>query len=300
MSGDELSDTHNNDRQAEPSLTQMLQALLADREEERRWERERHEQELAQRKEEQKIQLDLINALMEGASQAPPPRQSLPDIAFRRLTESDDIEAYLTTFKRLVTSANLERQHWAVKLAPYLTGKAQQAYAALSSDDASNYTKLKEAIFHRYNITVESYRQQFRATSKKPGESYQELVMRLGHLASKWLKDCTMVKAIQDQVILEQLLNTLPKDMGIFVRERKPKSSLEASMLGDDYLQARKGIPSGPQNTFKRGSLLKCFACGKFGHIKKDCQQDPDKLPSTTKDTDKPKRDFKDIKCFNC
>ena len=66
-----------------------------------------------------------MNALMEGVSQAPPPRQSLPDIVFRRLTESDDIEAYLTTFKRLVTSANLERQHWAVKLAPYLTGKAQ-------------------------------------------------------------------------------------------------------------------------------------------------------------------------------
>ena len=96
--------------------------------------------------------------------------------------------------------------------------------------------------------------------------------MRLGHLASKWLKDCTTVEAIQDQVILEQLLNTLPKDMGIFVRERKPKSSLEASMLADDYLQARKGIPYGPQNTFKRGSLLKCFTCGKLGHIKKGCQ----------------------------
>ena len=38
MSGDELSDTNNGDRQAEPSLTQMLQALLADHEEERRWE----------------------------------------------------------------------------------------------------------------------------------------------------------------------------------------------------------------------------------------------------------------------
>ena len=94
MSGDELSDTHNDDRQAEPSLTQMLQALLAECEEERCWERVRHEQELAQHKEEQKIQLELMNALMEGASQAPPPRQSLPDIAFRRLTESDDIKRH--------------------------------------------------------------------------------------------------------------------------------------------------------------------------------------------------------------
>ena len=109
-----------------------------------------------------------------------------------------------------------------------------------------------------------------------------------------------MMEAIQDQVILGQLLNTLPKDMGIFVREGKPKSNLEASMLADDYLQARKGTRNAPQSTFKRGSLLKYFACGKLGHINKDCQQDPDKLPSSTKDTEKLKRVFKDIKCFNC
>ena len=58
--------------------------------------------------------------------------------------------------------------------------------------------------------------------------------MRLGHLARKWLKDFTTVEAIQDQVILEQLLNILPKDMGNYVRERKPKSSLEVSMLADE------------------------------------------------------------------
>ena len=235
MHGDELSDTHNNDRQTEPSLTQMLQALLANREEERRWESVCHEQELAQRKEKQKIQLDLMNALMEGASRARSPKQSLSEIAFRRLTESNDRGIpYVTTLERLVTSVNLERQHWAVKLAPYLTGKAQQAYAAaaLSSDDASNYTKCKEAISTgTISLWRTSYRQQFRATSKKPGESYQELAMRLGHLASNWLKDCTTVEAIQHQVILEQLLNTLPKDMGIFVIERKPKFNLEASVL---------------------------------------------------------------------
>ena len=75
---------HNEDRQAEPSLTQMLQALLqallADCEEERRWERVRHEQELAQHKEEQKIQLDLMKALMEGTPQVPPHRQLLLEI----------------------------------------------------------------------------------------------------------------------------------------------------------------------------------------------------------------------------
>ena len=34
--------------------------------------------------------------------------------------------------------------------------------------------------------------------------------------------------------------------------------------------------------------------------MKKNCQQDADKLPNATKDTEKPKRAHKDIKCFNC
>ena len=270
MSGTEQTGMNNEERHEEPGLAQLLQALLSDRQEERCLERVRHEQELAQHQEERRVQIDLMRALLEGATPATP-RQPQPDIFFRKLTEADDIEAYLTTFEQLVMSASLERQHWAFKLAPYLTGKAQQAYAALSSEEAADYTKFKEAILHRYNVTVDSYRQQFRATFKKPGESYQELVMRLGQLARKWLEDYTTVEAIQDQVILEQLLNTLPKDMCIFVKERKPKSSLEASMLADDYLQARKGIATGPQPTFKKGPV-RCYTCGKPGHVKKDCR----------------------------
>ena len=104
MSGDELSDMHNEDRQAEPSLTKMLQALLADCEEQRCWEKVHHEQELAQHKEEQKIQLDLMKALMEET----PPSASLqaitPELVLRKLSEADDIEAYYNTFERQVTS----------------------------------------------------------------------------------------------------------------------------------------------------------------------------------------------------
>ena len=69
------------------------------------------------------------------------------------------------------------------------------------------------------------------------------------------------MEAIQDQVILER-----------FARETKPKSSLEASMLADDYLQATKGIHTGPQNTFKLGSPLKCFVCGILRYMMENFQ----------------------------
>jgi len=78
-------------------------------------------------------------------------------------TEDDNIEAYLTTFERLMAAYEVKRERWAFKLAPQLVGKAQQAYAAMSADDAADYDKLKKAILRRYDINEESYRQRFRS-----------------------------------------------------------------------------------------------------------------------------------------
>ena len=73
----------------------------------------------------------------------PPHRQLPPKIVFRKLSEADDIKAYLNTFERQVTSADFEQQHLAFKLAPYLTGKVQQTYPALNSNDGYDYTSTK-------------------------------------------------------------------------------------------------------------------------------------------------------------
>ena len=53
-------------------------------------------------------------------------------------------------------------ERWAVKLDPLLTGKAQQAYAAMKVEDAGTYWLLKEAILCRYDVLEETYRQRFR------------------------------------------------------------------------------------------------------------------------------------------
>ena len=69
------------------------------------------------------------------------------DVRMERLTEGDDIVAYIMTFERLMLAYEVKKERWAFKLVPNLTGKAQQAYAGLSAVAAGNYEKLKEAIF---------------------------------------------------------------------------------------------------------------------------------------------------------
>ena len=97
------------------------------------------------------------------------------DVRMEKLTEDDDIVAYFTTFERLMSAYEVNRERWIFKLAPNLVGKAQQAYAALSAVDASDYVKLKEAILQRYDITEESYRQRFR--TEKPEDVQDRVVL---------------------------------------------------------------------------------------------------------------------------
>ena len=134
------------------------------------------------------------------------------DVKVTKPTEEDDIEAYLTTFERLM---KVSRERWSFKLALQLVGKA---YATMLPKDAKDYNKLKSAIPCRYNITEESYRQWFHSLTPKAGEMSREVEARLWDLATiLWLKQCTMVQAILDQVILEQLLSTLLENVRVWV-----------------------------------------------------------------------------------
>ena len=58
------------------------------------------------------------------------------DVRFTKLTESDEIEAYLRTFQRLMISYEIKADRWVFKLAPQLIGKAQQ--------EADDYEEVKK------------------------------------------------------------------------------------------------------------------------------------------------------------
>ena len=55
----------------------------------------------------------------------------------------------------------VSHERWSFQLASQLTGKAQQAYAAVPPEDAKSYDSVKEAILRRYDINEETYRERF-------------------------------------------------------------------------------------------------------------------------------------------
>ena len=62
----------------------------------------------------------------------------------------------------------------------------------------------------------------------------------------RWLLSIWFAKLFPCQNFLRTVLKTWA-----FLSERKPKSSLEASMLADDYLQARKAYPMAHKTPLK-------------------------------------------------
>ena len=123
------------------------------------------------------------------------------------------MEAYLVTFERLMSVYKVPQNRWAYKLAPQLTGQAQQAYAAMPTEEAGNYALVKAAILRRYDISEETYRQRFRNAVPNDNETYRELAVHTMHmdLLQKWMKDhMETVQNVLEQVALEQLMSTLP------------------------------------------------------------------------------------------
>ena len=188
-------------------MTDLVRMLMEDRQqmaEERRRreeqmtkERQRREEQVATEKAQMREQMEMLQSLVErtdGRRERFPTETAGGDRV--KLTEADDIEAYLTMFERMMAAYEVEKTRWAYRLAPQLTGRAQQAYAALTPEASGTYDEVKAAILRRYDINDETYRQRFRTTKKKPDETYRELATRARDLATKWTRECTTVEEL--------------------------------------------------------------------------------------------------------
>ncbi|RXN38034.1 Retrovirus-related Pol poly from transposon [Labeo rohita] len=105
-----------------------------------------------------------------------------------------------------------------VMLQTVITGKAQEAYAALTMEDRKDYDKVKVAILKAYELVPEAYRQRFRS----------------------WRKDD--FEKLRDLIILEQFKNIVPEYIATYINEKKPRDAMEAAVLADDYVLTHKKV----------------------------------------------------------
>ena len=112
-------------------------------------------------------QFELLAKLVEGAtvsreptaveaaarSSSEPRGKVEARLKLTKLSDADDVEAYLTTFECVTQVYKTPKERCVCKLSPQLTGRAQQAYAAMPTVNAGKYDDVKAAILlRRYDI----------------------------------------------------------------------------------------------------------------------------------------------------
>ena len=99
----------------------------------------------------------------------------LESLKFTKLNKTEDIEALLL----------LKHITWSLRSGYPLTGKGQEAYAAMENEDAKDYEKVKQAIPQRYNMNEETHGQSLCSEKLKEEEIPVELLMQIRRLAKK-------------------------------------------------------------------------------------------------------------------
>jgi len=163
----------------------------------------------------------------------------LPKRTLQTLEPKEDLDKSLATLACIAVQQGWPESVWATQLAGLLTGKAMAAYTALRAAEAGDYTVVKKAILHRYDVNEETHRLRFRKDKKKREESYREWICRITDHFDKWTKDAGM--ELRELIIMEQVLLETPEDLAVWLRERSPKSLEELGKLAENYAQARKG-----------------------------------------------------------
>ena len=130
-------------------IAEVVKLLLKDRQQqdaELRDEQHRRSVATEQLSWEAQMQLVLLRQLVEGLqprSEGGVRRSECKKARLAKLTDHDDIDAYLTTFECTMVGYKVSRDRWVYELAPQLSGRAQQAYAAMTPEEAGGYEKVK-------------------------------------------------------------------------------------------------------------------------------------------------------------
>ena len=155
----------------------------------------------------------------------------------------DDMDAYLTSFERMSIAQKSPEEDWAIHLGTLLTGKARDVYVRLSSEDAMDYNKLKNALLHRYDLTQEGFRQKFRTAKVEVGETYTQFLSRITGYFNRWIKMSGInqdYEGLIDLLLREQLLNSAGKELTLYLKERTPDSAHKLAELAETFIEARK------------------------------------------------------------
>ena len=84
----------------------------------------------------------------------------------------DKMDSYLSRFEKYATANKWDKNVWAAYLSALLKGRALDVYDRLSTEDAADYDKLKDALLKNFDMTERGFRKKFRYSRPERSETF--------------------------------------------------------------------------------------------------------------------------------
>ncbi|GFS17940.1 retroviral-like aspartic protease 1 [Elysia marginata] len=218
----------------------------------------------------------------------------------------DDLDIWLTRFERFAESNSWSRDKWSSSLCALLTGRTLDCYGRLSSEQAQDYDKVKQALMKRYDLTEDGYRRKFQSCKPAESESPDMFIVRIVTYLDRWIELSRTEKSyekLKDLIVREQFMDACPEDLATSLPEKDLPTLERIAKEADLFLQARhrklcdqtrrvfqnnarhkvepvrliepeKRLNSGQRTGEAKAGVADqrlCFKCKKTGHITRYC-----------------------------
>ncbi|XP_064195362.1 uncharacterized protein LOC135256967 [Anguilla rostrata] len=235
-----------------------------------------------------------------------------------KLTEADDIEAYLQAFERTAAREKWPQAQWASLLAPFLSGAAQKTYQDLTAEQATHYEGLKKEILRRYGYTLIGRAQRFHDWTYDATASPRSQMHDLIRLTKSWLTAEPLTTTPLEKVVIDKFLRSLPFEAKKLASQANPQSAdqlvelVEGQQVALEVLRSGRPLKAEPsarpkerkrtedhawtttrdggtpmvssprRRPFLNTDGRKCYECGEPGHIAWSCPNRDVQMPSAS------------------
>lgn len=156
--------------------------------------------------------------------------------------EEKDIDTFFSLFERIANMRGWLDSERVLLLQCVFTGRAQEVFASLSTEDSEKYESVKSAVLKVYELVPEAYRQRFRSWQKSDRQTHVEFVKEIQTHFNRWCSasDIKTFDDLKELMVLEQFKNSVPPRIATFVTERKACTAYNAAVLADEYALIHK------------------------------------------------------------